>query len=116
MATPGNAAIRASPNSQPRSGIHHVDRGRRKAGFPHLFQMRSVHPKPSGTAALRYGVHPPGMVTTWLLGMKLSPGGHEGMPAMGELLMGDVRYAVRVRGHSGDAVTVAGQRGPGRRH
>ena len=25
--------------------------------------------------------------------------------------MGDVRYAVRVRGHSRDAVTVAGQRG-----
>jgi hypothetical protein len=25
--------------------------------------------------------------------------------------MGDVRYAVRVRGHSGDAVTVAGQSG-----
>jgi hypothetical protein len=51
------------------------------------------------------------MVTTWLLGMKLSPGGLEGIPAMGELLMGDVRYAVRVRGHSGDAVTVAGQSG-----
>jgi hypothetical protein len=30
---------------------------------------------------------------------------------MGEWRMGDVRYAVRVRGHSRHAVTVAGQRG-----
>jgi hypothetical protein len=30
---------------------------------------------------------------------------------MGELLMGDVRYAVWVRGHSRSAVTVAGQEG-----
>jgi hypothetical protein len=30
---------------------------------------------------------------------------------MGEMLMGDVRYAVWVRGHSCDAVKVAGQEG-----
>jgi hypothetical protein len=51
------------------------------------------------------------MVTTRLLSVKLSPGGLEGAAADGEWLMGDVRYALRVRGHSGDAVTVAGQSG-----
>jgi hypothetical protein len=30
---------------------------------------------------------------------------------MGALLMGEVRYAVRVRGHSGDAAAVAMQQG-----
>ena len=35
----------------------------------------------------------------------------EGGVADGELLMGEVRYAVRVRGHSCHAATVAGQEG-----
>jgi len=51
------------------------------------------------------------MVTTWLLGMKLSLVALKAYLQVGELLMGDVRYAVSVRGHSAYAVTVAGQEG-----
>jgi hypothetical protein len=51
------------------------------------------------------------MMTTWPLGGKLSPGGLKVCRQLGELCMSDVRYAVRVRGHSGDAVRVAGQEG-----
>jgi hypothetical protein len=52
------------------------------------------------------------MMTSWLLGMKLSPEGLERRSGRrGSCFVGDIRYAVRIRGHSCHAVTVAGQRG-----
>jgi hypothetical protein len=44
-------------------------------------------------------------------GVKLSPDGLKACQQMGESRMGEVRYAVRVRGHSRAAARVAAQRG-----
>jgi hypothetical protein len=90
---PGTATRRTPPSGplptpQPRSGIHQVDRGRCRARLPHLFQMSSRTGHPASVGIVCSGVHPPGMVTARLLGMKLSPGGLEGAGAHGGVAHG----------------------------